>query len=287
MGEDSQPLDELDRELGVAAFPSSVPHLAGLFVKRTVFDGLPDMIPLVKDVHLIGVHNSPPLQLYVRAGRRVERFYTTPGQVALGPAGYAQEHAWDKRTEDVIIGIPPDSVYLGSSGATLRPIIAVHDPLLAQLQRSLARTFKIGTGASLYADALAHALGAHLVEHYSDRSPPRQARAPNALDRRQLEQVFDFIESKLHQALTVTELAAVAGVSPTHFTRLFRQQTGEPPHRYVRKRRLDEAERLIVGTQMPLAAIAVAVGFSDQSHLNRVMRAQRGATPGQLRSSLL
>lgn len=46
------------------------------------------------------------------------------------------------------------------------------------------------------------------------------------------------------------------------------------------------AERLIVGSQLPLAAIAAAVGFSDQSHLNRVMRAQRGLIPGQLRNSL-
>jgi AraC family transcriptional regulator len=286
MAEGSQPSNELDRELGVAAFPSSGPHLAGLFVKRTVFDGLPDMIPTVQEMHLIGVHNSGPLQLYVRAGRRVERFRATPGQVTLGPAGYAQEHAWDKRTEDVIVGIPPDSVYLGSSGATLRPMIAVHDPLLAQLQRSLARAFEMGAaGDSLYADALAHALGAHLVEHYRDR-PVRQETSPDALYWTQLEQVYDYIECNLHRALTVTELAAVAGSSPTHFTRLFRQQTGEPPYRYVRNRRLDRAERLIVGTQLPLAGIAATVGFSDQSHLNRAMKAQRGVTPGQLRSSL-
>ena len=85
----------------------------------------------------------------------------------------------------------------------------------------------------------------------------------------------------------MTELAALAGISPTHFIRLFRQHTGEPPHRCLRNRRLDRAERLIVGTQLPLAVIAATVGFSDQSHLNRVMRAQRGVRPRQLRSSLL
>jgi AraC family transcriptional regulator len=123
---------------------------------------------------------------------------------------------------------------------------------------------------SLYADALAHAIGAHLVEHYSDRPTIRQVRRPDTLCWRELEQVYDYIECNLHQALTVTELANLARVSPTQFTRLFRQQTGEPPHRYVRNRRLDRAERLIVGTHLPLASIAVAVGFSDQTHLNRV-----------------
>jgi len=164
----------------------------------------------------------------------------------------------------------------------------VHDPLLAQLGRYLARTFELGaSGDSLYADALAHALGAHLVEHYSDRGTVSEERPLGALCWRQLEQVYDYIECNLHQPLTVTELATIAGVSPTHFTRLFRGQTGEPPYRYVRKRRLDWAERLIVGTRLSLAAIAAAVGFSDQSHLNRVMRAERGLTPGQLRDSVV
>jgi AraC family transcriptional regulator len=164
----------------------------------------------------------------------------------------------------------------------------VHDPLLAQLGRYLARAFEMGaSGDSLYVDALAHALGAHLVEQYSDRGTVRQERPPDALCWRQLEQVYDYIECNLHRPLTVTELAAVAGVSPTHFTRLFRRQTGEPPYRYVRKRRLDRAERLIVGTQLSLAAVAAAVGFSDQSHLSRVMRAERGLTPGQVRDLVM
>jgi AraC family transcriptional regulator len=98
--------------------------------------------------------------------------------------------------------------------------------------------------------------------------------------------VYDYIESNLGQALTVTELAGVIGASPTHFARLFRQATGDSPYHYVRSRRLERAERLIASTQLSLASIAVAVGFSDQSHLNRVMRAERDVTPGQLRRSL-
>jgi len=102
----------------------------------------------------------------------------------------------------------------------------------------------------------------------------------------QLDTVFDYIESNLHKSLTVTELAAIAGTSPSHFTRLFRAACGEPPHRYVRKRRLNLAERLIAESQSSFTAIAAIAGFSDQSHLNRVMRAERGRTPGQYRRSL-
>jgi AraC family transcriptional regulator len=257
-----------------------------MFVARSVYELSTDMVDVPREGFRITVHNSEAVNLHWREGRRVHHSFVPPGYVLVNPDGYVEQRAWDKRTEDLLVWLAHDSAYLGSSPPTLRPAIGVYDPLLAQLGRYLAGTFEMGASAdSLYADALMYALGAHLVERYSDRSTMRHARAPDRLYWGQLEQVYDYIECNLHQALTVTELAAVAAVSPSHFTRLFRQQTGEPPHRYVRKRRLDRAERLIVGTQLPLAAIAVAVGFSDQSHLNRVMRAQRGVTPGQLRNS--
>jgi AraC family transcriptional regulator len=262
--------------------------LSGLVVKRTVIERSTDMVAAPQDTHMVVVHNSAPVNFQWRAGRQLRHAFVPPGYAIVNPAGYVEQRAWDKRTEDVRVGLALDSPYLGSAAATLRPELGVHDPLLAQLGRSLARTFEMGASAdNLYADALAHALGAHLVEHYSDRRTVRQDRAPDALSWRQLEQVYEYIECNLHHALTVTELATVAGISPTHFNRLFRQQTGESPHRFVRKRRLDRAERLIVGSQVPLAAIAVDVGFSDQSHLNRVMVAQRGVTPGRLRDSVM
>jgi len=278
--------DEYDRGLGATVLLTSGPHLPGLIVKRTVVNGNTDMVATPLAMHTVVVHNNAAIKMQWSEGRRTRYSIIPPGFVIVNPAGYVERRGWDKRSEDVRIGLDLDTAYLGSSRSTLRPAIGVHDPLLAQLGRYLARTFEMGAATdSLYADALAHALGAHLIEHYSDRATKPQDRPPDNLSWRQLEQVYDYIECNLHQPLTVTELATIAGVSPTHFTRLFREQTGEPPHRYVLNRRLDQAERLIAGRQLPLAVIAVAVGFSDQSHLNRVMRAQRGVTPGQLRAS--
>ena len=127
--------------------------------------------------------------------------------------------------------------------------------------------------------------GTHRVVNYNEQSPaPERSRSAGAqMAWRQLNLVCEYIEVNLHQSLTVTELATVAGLSPTHFNRLFRQTTGQSPYRYVRRQRLDQAERLIVETQLPFRDIARSLGFSDQSHLNRMLRADRGLTPGQLR----
>ena len=278
---------------------TSESHWPGLVIERSVFErntggttGVPPfplgtgaVVP-PPDGHIVVVHSSAPVNLQWRQGRRLRNSLIVPGHVIVNPVGYAEPHAWDKRIEAVRVWIAPNAAHFSCPTPTLRPEIGVHDPLLAQLGRYLARTFEVGLPVdSLYADALAHALGAHLVEHYTDRPTMRHVRSPEALGWRQLQDVYDYIEANLREALTVTQLATVSGVSRTHFTRLFRQQTGEPPHRYVRKRRLDRAERLIVKTQLPLSAIADAVGFADPSHLNRIMRGQRGMTPGQLRKS--
>ena len=127
--------------------------------------------------------------------------------------------------------------------------------------------------------------GADPIAGHDDRFLARQLpRSPGGQTaRRQLNSVYEYIEANLHRSVTVAELAAVADVSPTHFSRLFRQATGASPYRYVRRRRLERAERLILGTQLPFRDIARLVGCSDQSHLNRMMRAEIGLTPGQLR----
>jgi transcriptional regulator GlxA family with amidase domain len=72
--------------------------------------------------------------------------------------------------------------------------------------------------------------------------------------------VCECIEGNLHLSLTVTELAMVAGVSPSHFSRVFRQAMGESPYHYVRRKRLDRAESLIVETQLPFREIAGRAG---------------------------
>jgi AraC family transcriptional regulator len=281
--------DEADERAGATVLSTSGLQLSGLVVKRTVAEPSGDMIPAPQDAHMVVVHDSGPINLRWQEGRRVRSVLVPPGYVIVNPVGYVVQRAWDRRTEDVRVGLAVDSTHLGSSSSTLRPAIGVHDPLLTQLGRYLACTFEMGASAdSLYADALAHALGAHLLAHYSDGPTPKEhSLAPDArLSRRQLDAVFEYIECNLRKSLSVAELAAIAGASPSHFTRMFRAACGESPHRYVRMRRLDLAERLIAGSQLSLAGIALEAGFSDQSHLNRVMRVERGWTPGQYRRSL-
>jgi AraC-like DNA-binding protein len=95
--------------------------------------------------------------------------------------------------------------------------------------------------------------------------------------------VCDFIESHISEKISLDALSAMAGLSSHHFARAFQQSVGMPPHRYLLRRRLEHVEQMLRDTQLPLSHIALAVGFSDQSHLNRHFRRLTGMSPSLAR----
>lgn len=107
---------------------------------------------------------------------------------------------------------------------------------------------------------------------------PRGGLAPGALRR-----VREHVEQNLTDRLRTEELATVAGLSPGHFNRAFRQSTGQPPHQYVLQRRVAVASELLEKTDRALADIALDVGFADQSHFSRTFAGLTGETPSACR----
>ena len=110
------------------------------------------------------------------------------------------------------------------------------------------------------------------------RRRPRGGLAPGALRR-----VREYVEERLAERIELRDLAAIALLSECHFSRAFKQSTGLPPHRYVIARRIASAARMIEDTNRPLAEVALAAGFSDQSHFTRVFVEVMGETPRAFR----
>jgi transcriptional regulator of acetoin/glycerol metabolism len=108
--------------------------------------------------------------------------------------------------------------------------------------------------------------------------PSRGGLSP-ALTRR----VCDYIEGHLDEKIRLDGLAALTGLSTDHFARAFHQSVGVPPHTYLLRRRLEHVEHMLRETHAPMSEIALATGFSDQSHLARHFRRWAGMSPRQLR----
>ena len=97
------------------------------------------------------------------------------------------------------------------------------------------------------------------------------------------QRICEYIESHLDQKVALDALASMAGLSTHHFARAFHQSVGMPPHSYLLSRRLERAERMLRETRLPLAEIAAATGFADQSHLARHFRRRTGMPPSLAR----
>lgn len=96
--------------------------------------------------------------------------------------------------------------------------------------------------------------------------------------------VIDHVISHLDGDLGVARLAALAGVSERHLSRLFVEHVGRTPRRLVREARLEAASQLLTGTREPIAAIARRCGFASAESLRQAFVARVGVSPSRFRS---
>nr|WP_283815914.1 AraC family transcriptional regulator [Bradyrhizobium sp. AUGA SZCCT0222] len=110
-------------------------------------------------------------------------------------------------------------------------------------------------------------------------SPP----TTNVLPKWRLKRVQDYVEAHSDKALTLADLAAVAGLSRMYFAGQFRAATGLRPHDYLLHQRIERAKSILLGTDMGLAEVALTVGFQAQSHFSTVFKRLTGQSPARWR----
>ncbi len=94
-----------------------------------------------------------------------------------------------------------------------------------------------------------------------------------------LKRAKDLIASRLSGNLTIAEIAADCGLTPSYFTRQFAASTGMTPHRWLLKMRVEAAKQLISEGRLSLVEVALSCGFADQSHLTRIFSREVGTPP--------
>ncbi|WP_242468781.1 helix-turn-helix transcriptional regulator [Rhodovibrio salinarum] len=114
------------------------------------------------------------------------------------------------------------------------------------------------------------------------RLPGRTARVSGGLPPYVIRRVEEYVVANLSGTIRLDDLAELAGMSGFHFHRMFRLARGCPPHVWITQHRVHRA-KVLLRTPVSIAEVAVACGFSSQSHLTRVFREQTGRTPGQFR----
>jgi AraC family transcriptional regulator len=152
--------------------------------------------------------------------------------------------------------------------------------------RHIAMALRAGvqSGAALdrmYGEALSTALAVHLLREY-DAAVPGPKRRYGELPREKLVRAVAYIQDQLDTDLTVSGIAQAVGMSPYHFTRLFKESTGRTPYQYVVDARVKKAKELLTTGKFTISEVAYHVGFADQSHLTRHFKRVFGLPPKRL-----
>ncbi len=99
--------------------------------------------------------------------------------------------------------------------------------------------------------------------------------------------IFMVVQNNLLSPITIDQLAARCGLSPSSFKRKFKAVFGEPPHKCITRQRLAHAKTLLLNSTLSIKEIGFACGFTSPSHFIRIFKAHFGTTPAALRSALL
>ncbi|WP_411166469.1 Virulence regulon transcriptional activator VirF [Aeromonas sp. DSM 116730] len=164
-------------------------------------------------------------------------------------------------------------------GSEFRPfdMTASRDPLLYQGLQHLHHQLVQAP------DPLAREVACHLFSRQllARLTPARwDDRPPQHLQR-----AAELMQDDSASPLSLSQLSAVAGLTPSHFVRAFSHHYGMTPHAYLLDRRIRHARTLLKQGQ-PLAEVALASGFADQAHFQRQFKRRVAATPGQYRTQL-
>jgi AraC family transcriptional regulator len=155
------------------------------------------------------------------------------------------------------------------------------DPVVRALAMSLLPSIHQPDQADrMFVDHVLFALQSHLLRHYGDVQLVQKHFG--GLSKRQLNLATELLADAAVAELSIANIASACSLSNSYFIRAFKKSTGRTPHRWLAEYRSDKARAMLLG-EAPLAQIAIACGFADQSHFTRSFTAYHGISPGRWR----
>lgn len=169
----------------------------------------------------------------------------------------------------------------------LNPLLKLKDVGLTFLLRSL-----VTSGASGHAQPalLRESITQHIIVYLlglNGAVARTDFCGESQLSLAQTRRVEQFIGDTIDSDIGLEDLAAIAGVSKSHFLRLFRNRTGRTPYAYLIERRVEFGAQLLANTSLSIGEIAVRCGFNSQAHFAQTFRTHRKVTPREYRKVMI
>ena len=220
-------------------------------------------------------------------GRRIHSGIRQGTSLALFPASTSVEGEFDVAPHfDYTVVFLDPTVASGTGCHFDRPLIAFGND---DLQRGLSVLCREARNAdSLYGlFAEGWAMQALALLGRVNGNPTATARPSGGLAPGSLRRVIDYIEADLSRPFTIDGLAEIAGVSPRHFMRAFRESSGQTPLRFVYSLRLQRAKEFLLDPRRTATEVALECGFSHAQHFSTAFKKATGVTPSDFRRAAM
>ena len=189
------------------------------------------------------------------------------------------------------LGISDAALMASSDGAygevELRPARKFADPRLSAMVAAVHAEMVAGfSSGRLFLDSIEQAMAVALVNGHAVRRRPVQIYR-GGLGSARLRTIKDLVHAKMEDDLSLDEMAQSVGLSTAHFARMFRKSTGQTPHQFVLRQRLERAKAMLRAPDARVLDVAVACGFKTQQHFAQVFRDLWGVSPTEYRQDLV
>jgi AraC family transcriptional regulator len=220
-------------------------------------------------------------------GRTVFHGIDRPGSLTFVPAAVERHGSYrDANLFYSAIWIDP-AFARGLAGGeqihALPTFVNGRDPVVGSLMATLSA--QVAAGQIPGAIYIEHLVALALLRIAEMGGAAQRSTRAGRINQKALMRVQDYIEANLGYDISLSDLAAVAGMPIDSFARRFKATTGLAPYAYVVERRIKRAEAMLETTHTDIGTVALALGFSSQSHFTTTFRRLRGVTPRTYRSN--
>lgn len=269
------------------SFTSESTNWQGIMLRH--YDRLPphEFSEYYPQQHLIVIHQQQyPTRLERKINGKKQNLLVGNSDIAFVPAQNSHGVVWQAELKLTVLILNPDFLFQAAyewvdpDEIELFPRFSHRDPFVYQVALQLKNSLMTNNNR-FYAESMATALSAHLIQHYSVKKlifPDDTV----GLSKDKLKRVKEYIRDRLTENVSLQDISHEVGLSKCYFAQLFKQSMGITPYQYIIQQRISKAKQLLK-QDMPLVEIALSCGFANQSAFNKTFHKCMGTTPRKYR----
>jgi AraC family transcriptional regulator len=253
-----------------------------------------DHVPTYWQTHiltdqLVAIFLKPSIVQHALEGGKVTEIPVGRGEIVVCTRDCSETLRWKEPVSFLCVRVGDKALdevanaIRGCGRAELKPEIRMDDARVRSLLYALETERACGyPSGRLFLDSIEAALASVLISSSTTvRSAMRMVKG--GLPPRRLGRVLDFMRTNIERQITLEELAACAGLSPSHFSHQFKASTNTSPYKYVLSLRIGLGKKMLKNPNFSVLDVSLAAGFENQQHFATVFRRMVGVSPSDYR----